>query len=177
MDINLAGSDQLTDFMPSVYDELRRLASRFLRRENNNHTLQPTALVHEAYLQLSQWKGLQCQNRTQFFGAAAFAMRRVLAAAGRRRRSLKRGDNPLLISLEHAAALSHDPLFDIVAVDIALTRLAGISPECSRVLEVRLFGGLTIEETAVFLSISPSTVKRHWTAARAWLVRELAAGA
>ncbi len=160
--------------MPAVYDELRRLASRFLRREGSHHTLQPTALVHEAYLELREWKTLHCESRTHFFGAAAFAMRRVLAAAGRRRLSLKRGANPLLINLEHASLLSHDPLFDVVAVDIALSRLEQIHPECSRVLELRLFGGLTIEETASFLSISPATVKRHWTAARAWLVRELA---
>ncbi|MFN0169425.1 MAG: ECF-type sigma factor [Bryobacteraceae bacterium] len=162
------------EYMPVVYDELRRLASQFLRRENGNHSLQPTALVHEAYIELSAWKDFQFQSRAQFFGAAAFAMRRVLAAAGRRRRSLKRGAIPLLVSLEDIQIQTHDPLFDVVAVDIALSRLEAISPEASQVLEVRLFGGLTIEETAAFLGISTATVKRHWIAARAWLSRELA---
>ena len=166
----------ISEFTSAVYDELRRLASQFLRRENSNHSLQPTALVHEAYIQLAEWKDFQFHSRAEFFGAAAFAMRRVLAAAGRRRRSLKRGANPLLVSLDHAELHASGALLDVLAIDQALSRLERINRNASLVLEVRVFGGLTIDETAAFLKISPATVKRHWIAARAWLVRELDTG-
>lgn len=161
---------RFSEFVPVVYDELRRLASQFLRRETGNQTLQPTALVHEAYVELRSWKQAQFRNRAQFFGAAAFVMRRILAAAGRRKRALKRNADSVFLAVE---ARTNDTLLDVVAVDIAMTRLEKISPEACRVLELRLFGGLTIEETAEFLGIAPATVKRRWVAAHAWLTREL----
>ena len=163
---------QLAEFMPAVYDDLRRLASHFLRRDRNQ-TLQPTALVNEAYLELRSWKQAEFRSKAQFFGAASFVMRRVLASAGRRRRTLKRGGDMLPVTLRAADLRASEPLMDIVAVDIAMSRLEKLSPDASRVLELRLFGGLTIEETADFLAISPATVKRRWVAAHAWLMREL----
>lgn len=163
---------QLAEFMPAVYGELRRLASHFLRRDGNQ-TLQPTALVHETYIELRSWKQAEFRSKAQFFGAASFVMRRVLATAGRRRRTLKRGGDVFPVPLTDAKPRAGDPLLDIVAVDIAMNRLEKLSPDASRVLELRLFGGLTIEETADFLEISPATVKRRWVAAHAWLMREL----
>lgn len=165
----IVAESRFSEFVPAVYDELRRLASQFLRRETSNPTLQPTALVHEAYIELRGWKNAQFRSRAQFFGAAAFAMRRVLANAGRRKRALKRD----AASVRHAQELRYDTLLEVVSVDLALSRLEEISPDASRVLELRIFGGLTIEETAEFLSVSTATVKRRWVAAHAWLTREL----
>lgn len=168
----IPAESRLSEFVPVVYDELRRLASQLLRRETS-HTLQPTALVHEAYVELRNWKHAQFRSRAHFFGAASFVMRRVLAAAGRRRRALKRGADMVQVQLADEDLMVRDTLVDVVAVDIAMNRLEKISPDACRVLELRLFGGLTIEETADYLDISTATVKRRWIAAQAWLVREL----
>jgi len=160
--------------IPLVYDELRRLAEHYLRSERPGHTLQPTALVHEAYLRLSGVREMRLQDRTHFYGAAAQVMRRVLVDHARRRKADKRGGG-----VRHAApdVLVRDvPLdlrLDFVAVDEALDALAVFAPAKAKVVELRYFGGLSVPETAAFLNVSPATVKRHWTFARAWLLREL----
>ncbi len=160
----------------TLYDELRRLARSYLRRQSNNYSLQPTALVHEAYLRLSAWNGFQCRSRAEFFGAAASVMRSVLAAAARRRQTGRRGSNPLMVPLEEADGARQSPVFEIVELDMALTRLAEHSPDAARVVELRVFGGLSIVESSEFLAVSPATVKRRWLVARAWLYRELQTG-
>lgn len=159
--------------MAGVYDELRRLARSYLRRNQRDGTLQPTALVHEVYLRLVEWNGFQCRSRVEFFGAAASIMRTILAAAGRRRQTLRRGANPVLVPLRDTAAAEEVPLIEVVRLDMALARLAAVNPDAARVVEVRVFGGLTIAEAAEFLGASPATVKRRWLVARAWLVRDL----
>jgi len=160
------------ELMPLVYDDLRRLASRLLRRERPDHTLQPTALVHEIYLQLIGWKEFRCGSRTQFFGVAALMMRRVLAGAGRRRSALKSSGSLDRVPFDDAAGVT-EPLLQVLTLDLALERLQTFSPQACRVLELRVFGGLTIEEVAELLDVSPTTVKRNWQAGRAWLYREL----
>lgn len=162
----------LDELAAAVYSELRRIADRYLRRERSDHTLQPTALVHEAFIRLvgqdASW-----QNRSHFFGVAAEIMRRILVDHARRKQAEKRGGEAEIIQLtddvEDAAAAS----VDLVALDDALTRLAMIDPQQSRIVELRFFTGLSIEETAEALQVSPSTVKREWRMARAWLFREL----
>jgi RNA polymerase sigma-70 factor (ECF subfamily) len=164
-------TDQL---FPLVYDELKRLARRYLRRERSSHTLQPTALVNEAYLQLSSPKSPQWRNRSHFLGVAALAMRRVLTDYARERRTAKRGEGRLTISLE-ASPLPADPMvWDYDDLDVALAKLETEAPALCRIVETRFFGGLSIDEAADFLQVSPSTVKRQWTLARAWLFREMA---
>jgi RNA polymerase sigma factor (TIGR02999 family) len=174
LEVHSDGSDRnpTAALMPLVYDDLRRLASRLLRRERRDHTLQPTALVHEIYVQLAAWKAFRCASRAQFFGVAALMMRRVLAAAGRRHASLKAGGALDRVPLDDAAVLA-EPLLEVMTLDLALQRLESFSPQACRVLELRVFGGLTIEEAAEFLGVSPMTVKRSWQAGRAWLYREL----
>jgi len=156
-----------------VYDELKRLARRYLRRERSSHTLQPTALVNEAYIQLSTLKSPQWQSRAHFMGVAALAMRRVLTDYARDKRTAKRGEGRLTISLE-ASPLPADPVvWDYDDLDVALSRLESEAPALCRVVETRFFGGLSIEETADFLQVSPATIKRQWALARAWLFREM----
>jgi RNA polymerase sigma factor (TIGR02999 family) len=167
--------EALSALVPLVYDELKRLAEHFLRNERSGHTLQPTALVHEAYLRLSGLREMKLQNRAHFYGASANVMRRVLVDYARRRKAEKRGagaeDTVVLESLPEA------PLdLDILALDHALEALAAFAPEKARVVELRYFGGLSVEETAAFMGIAPVTVKRYWTFARAWLYRMLSAG-
>jgi RNA polymerase sigma factor (TIGR02999 family) len=165
------GTDQLFSL---VYDELKRLARRYLRRERSSHTLQPTALVNEAYIQLSSLKSPQWQNRSHFLGVAALAMRRVLTDYARDRRTAKRGGGRLTISLA-ASPLPADPVvWDYDDLDVALSKLESEAPALCRVVETRFFGGLSIEEAADFLQVSPATVKRQWALARAWLFREMA---
>lgn len=169
----LSRCESVPELTAGLYAELRRLAAQFLRREAN-HSLQPTALVHEAYIRLASWKDFRFQSRAEFFGAASFVMRRVLAEAGRRRSTLKRGaSTTLLVSLDDAEMQTCGALVDVLAIDQALRRLEEIHPKASRVVEIRIFGGLTIPETAAYLNVSPATVKRHWITARAWLTREL----
>lgn len=165
----------LERLMPLVYDELRRLARSYLRTQRQNHTLQPTALVHEAYVRLIDQKSVSLHNRAQFFGLAAKAMRSILVDHARRNNAAKRGGSQYKLSLSAADRLCHKPNVDLVALDDALNALSVIKPEHSRVVELRFFGGLTIEETAEVLGASHATVERRWTFARSWLRRELGA--
>ena len=166
----------LDQLMPLVYDELRRLARSFLRRHGHPDTLQPTVLVHEAYLRLINQKQVTWQNRTQFFGLAARIMRNLLVDHVRERRAEKRGGGEYHLSLSHAeqvAANRPEEKIDLLALDEALERLAGLDPQQGRIVELRYFGGLTIDETAEFLGMSHSSVERDWSAARAWLYTQL----
>lgn len=162
-------SPDTDEFFGVVYTELRRLAAQHLRRERINHTLQPTALVHEAYLALATAGGWK--SRAHFFGVASLAMRRVLVGHARRRNATKR-DARLLVSLESAPE-GDTAVWDFHLLDLALTRLEADNASLCRVFEARYFGGLSVEETAEFLEVSPATVKRRWTLAKAWLYREL----
>lgn len=167
---NKAALDQL---LPFVYDELRRQAARYLRRERAGHTLQTTALIHEAYIRLIDQKKVQWQNRAQFFGIAAQLMRRILVDHARARKRSKRGGSNIQVSLEPAMAVTQDQELDLVALDEALERLAQIDPQQSKIVELRFFSGMSVEETAEVLGISPATVKRDWSVAKAWLHREI----
>jgi RNA polymerase sigma factor (TIGR02999 family) len=160
-----------------VEAELHRLARHYLQRERRDHTLQPTALVNEAYLRLIDWKNVQWQNRAQFFAVSAQMMRRILVDYARRRQYLKRGDPHLKVSLDEATVAGSERCPDLVALDEALERFAHIDSRKSRIIELRFFGGLSIEETAEVLSISTRTVKREWSLAQAWLYSELRAQA
>jgi RNA polymerase sigma factor (TIGR02999 family) len=159
--------------MPIVYEELRRLAGHYLRRERGNHTLQPTALVHEAYLRLAGIRDLQLNNRTHFYGAAAQVMRRVLVDHARQRRAAKRGGPAREVVTFDELDMPVGMRLDLVALDEALDALARIAPDQARVVEVRYFGGLSVEETADYLGVAPATVKRRWSFARAWLYRRM----
>jgi RNA polymerase sigma factor (TIGR02999 family) len=156
-----------------VYAELHRQAERALRREAIGHTLQPTALVNEAYLRLVDQSRVSWQSRAQFFGVAARCMRRILVDHARARGAAKRGGPGLRAVLRDADAAVDEPASLVAAVDEALERLAVLDPEQARLVELRYFGGLTIEETAEVLGVSPATVKREWVVARAWLRREI----
>jgi RNA polymerase sigma factor (TIGR02999 family) len=165
-------TEALKSLMPLVYDELRRLADAHLRHERAEHTLQPTALVHEAYLRLSGLKEMRLDNRAHFFGAAAEVMRRVLVDHARRRNAEKRGGGVRPVTeVDPAFETPLDLRLDLLALDEALNELAAFAPDKARVVELRFFGGLSVEETAEFLTMSPATVKRHWAFARAWLYR------
>ena len=161
------------ELAPLVYDELRRLAHRQLRREGVGHTLQATALVHEAYLRLIEQRHVRWQNRAHFFGVASQMMRRILVNYARDRRALKRGGSAPKLPLNEALAWAPAREVELVALDEALTRLAAIDPQKSRIIELRFFAGATNEETAEVLGVSPATVKNKWNLARAWLYREL----
>jgi len=159
--------------LPLVYDELRKLARKYLSRERADHTLQPTALVHEAYLRLVDQQHVSWQNRAQFFGLAATLMRNILVDHARRHRAEKRGGGEYELSLSEADRYGEHPNIKLIALDEALNHLARSSPQHAQVVELRYFGGLTIEETANVLGISHATVERDWTFARAWLKKEL----
>ncbi len=159
--------------MPLVYDELRRLADHYLRQERPDHTLQPTALVHEAYLKLVDQTSVDWQNRAHFFGVSAQVMRQILVDHARRHRASKRGGLQQKLTLDEAIDYSQPLDVDLVALDDALTALAQLDARQSKIVELRFFGGLTIEETAVALGISPATVKVDWGMAKAWLRREI----
>ena len=161
--------------MPALYSELRRRAAYYLRRERGNHTLQTTALVHEAYLRLQTQREVQWENREQFLGIAAQLMRRILVDHGRAHQAAKRGAKVERISVEEAAIISRDRAAELVAVDEALTKLAEFDAEQARLVELRFFGGLSIEEAGAVLGVSRATVKRNWNVAKAWLGRELQA--
>jgi RNA polymerase sigma-70 factor (ECF subfamily) len=168
------GDKQALDtLVPLVYDELRRQASRYLRRERMGHTLQTTALIHEAYLRLVDQRNVHWQNRAHFFGIAAQLMRRILVDHARAKKRAKRGGSDVRISLSEATLKSPAQNLDIVALDEALERLAEIDEQQSKIVELRFFSGLTVEETAEVLSISTATVKRDWSMAKAWLHREI----
>jgi len=159
--------------LPLVYDELRRLAASYLRRERSDHTLQATALVHEAYLRLVEHDDANWQNRQHFFGAAAQLMRRILVDHARSHLAAKRGSGAVKVELTEAIAISQDQPAELLALDESLTRLAALDSQQARVVELRVFAGLTVEETAEVLSISTATVKREWALAKAWLLRQI----
>ena len=166
--------DALERLMPLVYQELRRLAASYLRVERPDHTLQPTALVHEAYLRLVDQRGVSWQNRAHFFGIAAQMMRRILVDHARRRQAAKRDATALRVqamSAEGEEASVRDP--ELLALDQALCGLESIDARQARIVELRFFGGLTVEETAEVAGVSSATVKREWRTARAWLAREI----
>jgi RNA polymerase sigma factor (TIGR02999 family) len=163
----------LDSLLPLVYKELRRLAAGYLRREKPGQTLQPTALVHEAYLRLMKDRPDRWQNRAHFCAIAAHSMRQILIERARARGAAKRGGARHRVTLDDAFAAGENRSIDLLALDEALERLATMDPEQARLVELRFFGGLTVEETAEAMDISPATVKRHWTIAKAWLTREL----
>jgi RNA polymerase sigma factor (TIGR02999 family) len=166
--------DALESLMPMVYGELRRLAHHYLQRERSDHTLQSTALVHEAYLRLAGQNPPQWQNRAHFFGIAAHLMRQILVEYARGHAAAKRGGGACKLALDEANELPQQLDVDVIALDGALERLTALDAQQSRIVELRFFAGLTIEDTSEVLGISPATVKRDWTSARAWLHREIA---
>lgn len=170
---NSGNRQALEDLTPLVYDELRRLAARYLRHERPDHTLQSTALVHEAYLRLVDQKQVQWQNRAHFFGVAAQMIRRILVDHARGRQAEKRGAGAVKLSLDEAIAIPERRDLDLIALDDSLNALSRLDPQQGRIVELRFFGGLSIEETAEVLKISPATVKREWTLAKAWLYRDM----
>ena len=163
----------LNQLMPLIYTELHQLASSYMRRERPGHTLQTTALVHEAYLQLVGQENAQWENRTQFFAVAAQLMRRILVDHARAHHAAKRGGNLPRLSLDEAVVMAKERGGDLLAIDELLQRLAAIDPQQARIVELRFFAGLSVEETAQALSISDRTVKRDWAMAKAWMQREL----
>ncbi len=165
--------EALDQLMPLVYDELHRLAGAYLRSERREHTLQPTALVNEAYLKLIQQRNIQWQNRAQFFGVAAQLMRRILVDHARATYADKRGGDRVNVSLKNIGAFGTQPTTDVLALHDVLNRLAEIDANQSRIVELRFFGGLTIDEAAEVMQVSHSTVEREWKIAKAWLKREL----
>ncbi len=165
--------DALNRLMPRVYRELRFLAHRALCRERGNHTLGTTALVHEAYLRLADQRHVDWRNRAQFFAIAARMMRRILVDYARGRVAAKRGAGQIKAPLQDAVTTAAEGGVDLVGLDEAVSRLSEFAPRQGRTVELRFFGGLSIEETAEVLGISPATVKREWATAKAWLRREL----
>ena len=168
--------DALEQLIPLVYSELHRLAHRYMGNERREHTLQSTALVHEAYERLINLKDVSWQNRAHFFAVSAQLMRRILVDYARSRRYSKRGGQWRHVPLNEAVAVFQDRRTDIVALDDALRTLADVDPRKARVVEMRFFGGLSIKETAEVLNVSPETVLRDWRLAKVWLLRELSQG-
>ena len=162
--------DQLT---PLVYDELHRVARRYMRRESPAHTLQTSALVNEAYLRLVDQKNIRWQNRSHFFGIAAKLMRRILVDHARAHARAKRGGEAQKLSLDEKAGMSKEQVVDLVAIDEALSKLAEFDPHKSRIVEMKFFGGLSTDEIAECLNVSSRTIEREWRKAKAWLKREL----
>ena len=163
----------LQKLIPLVYEELHRIARRYMGRERKRHTLQTSALVNEAYLRLVDWKNVEWQNRAHFFAASAQLMRRILVDFARNRRYLKRGGGALQVSLAEAEGISLERGTDLLALDDALNSLAAMDQRKSQVVEMRFFGGLSVEETAEVLKVSVETVMRDWKLAKVWLLREL----
>ena len=167
----------LDELMAVVYDELRRLAAGRLKHERADHTLQPTALVNEVYLQLVDQRQVNWQNRAHFFGAVAEIMRRLLVDHARRHLAEKRGAGAIKVSLAEVALVADAaPDVDVILLDQALDELAALDPPLARLVELRYFGGLSVEETAEVLSLSPATIKRHWQTAKSWLHRRMTEG-
>jgi len=169
-------SSALDALLPLVYDELRKLARHYLASEKPGHTLQSTALVHEAYLRLSGQSPVAMENRTHFFGIAARLMRQILVDNARARRASKR-DAGCIVTLDQSANILENQTLDLIALDDALTELARLDERQARIVDLRFFAGLSVEDTAQALDISPATVKRSWMAARLWFYRELNRGA
>ena len=165
--------DALDRLLTEIYGELRVLAASYLRRERPDHTLQPTALVHEAFLKLADQRVVTWQNRAHFFGIAAQAMRRILIDHARAHAAGKRGAGERPMQLDEALLITLPRSADLLALDEALTRLQAFDPQQSRIVELRFFGGLTMEETAEVMRLSPATVGREWVVAKAWLFAEL----
>jgi RNA polymerase sigma factor (TIGR02999 family) len=171
------GNDKaVAELVVLLYSELRSLASSYLRRERDGHTLQTTALVHEAYLRLADQREVRWKNREQFMGVAAQLMRRILVDYSRGHDAQKRGNDFEKVFLEEAEVVSKGKAADVIALDEALTRLAEFDPQQAQLVELRFFGGLSIEEAAGVLAVSRTTVKRNWNLAKAWLARELRRG-
>jgi RNA polymerase sigma factor (TIGR02999 family) len=169
-----AGSPEaLEQLIPLVYKELHRLAQSALRRERSEHTLQSTALVHEAYLRLVGQRRVQWQSRAHFFAVSAQLIRRILVDYARKQHAAKRGDNPLRLTLDESVAVPNKREVDLVALDDALGMLANLDPQQCRIVELRFFAGLSVEETAEVVGISTATVKRDWAMAKAWLYQQL----
>ena len=164
----------LDELLPLIYSELRSLAANYLRRERSGHTLQPTALVHEAYMRMVDQTRVQWQNRAHFFGVAAQAMRRILVDHARGHNAGKRGSGNSLLSLDDGLEVSGERAAELIALDDALKALAELDPQKCRIVELRFFGGLSIEETAAVLDIGTATVIRQWRLAKAWLYGERA---
>lgn len=171
-----SGGDQqaLNALMPTLYAEIRKIAASYLRRERPDHTLQPTALVNEAYMRLVDQSAVQWQNRAHFFATAAPMMRRVLVDAARARRATKRGDGIDAVPLDEMEVAAPGPRVDVIALEDALDALAAVNPRAAQVVELRFFGGFSVEETAHALDMSVRTVINDWNTARVWLYRELA---
>lgn len=166
----------LDKLMPLIDEELRRLAHRYMVRERAGHTLQTTALVNEAFLRLVNRKNLQWQNRAHFFAIAAQLMRTILVDHARSHAAAKRGGGARNVELDEALTVSQKKASEVIALDDALNQLALIDPQQSRIVELRFFGGLTVEEAAEVVGVSPATIKREWSTAKAWLYHELAKG-
>jgi RNA polymerase sigma-70 factor (ECF subfamily) len=166
----------LEKLTPVVYDELHRLARRYMKRERPGHSLQTTALVNEAYMRLVDYKRMQWQNRAHFFAVSGQLMRRILVEHARRH-NLKRGDGVPHVSLEEASMVGGGRARDLVVLDDAMNALARLDPRKVQVVEMRFFGGLSVDETAEVLKVSPITVMRDWSTAKAWLYREITGGA
>lgn len=173
---NEGDQNALARLVPLIYSELHRLAKHYIEQERPGHLLQPTALVNEAYLRLIDCRNVSWQNRAHFLGISAKLMRRILVDFARSRNCGKRGGAVHPVSLEEAAVVAEERDADFVALDDALTSLAAIDPRKSKIVELRFFGGLSVEETAEVLAISTRTVKREWSLAQAWLHRELSKG-
>ena len=165
-------SEALQALMPLVYADLRRLAHQFLRKERPSHTLQSTALVHEAYVRMTKRENVHFERRSDFFAVSAQLMRQILVDYARRHRAAKR-DGGLKLELDEATALPGAREINLVALDDALNELSRLDPQQGRIVELRFFGGLSIEETSQFLGVSPATVKRDWTTARLWLNKQM----
>ncbi|MEW6735539.1 MAG: sigma-70 family RNA polymerase sigma factor [Acidobacteriota bacterium] len=172
---NAGNQDALINLIPLVYDELHRLARRYLRRERSSHTLQATALVNEAYLHLID-QDVQWQNRAHFFGIAAQLMRRILVGYARSQAAFKRGGGKTKLSLDETITFPKKRDIELIALDDALVSLDSIDKRQSQIVELKFFGGLTTEEVAEILKISPATVKREWTVAKAWLYKAINEG-
>jgi RNA polymerase sigma-70 factor, ECF subfamily len=163
----------LDELVPLIYQELRRLAGNYIRRERHDHTLQPTALINEVFLRLIDQNDIRWQNRAHFFGIAAKLMRRILVDHARGHRAAKRGGAHYSLSLSSADRIAGQPSVDLLAVHLALQELEELDPQQSRIVELRFFGGLTIEETAEVIGVGHATVEREWKMARSWLRHEL----
>jgi RNA polymerase sigma-70 factor, ECF subfamily len=172
-DLSAGRREAMEELLPLVYTDLRQRARRYMRRERAGHTLQPTALVHEAFLKLVKERDANWQNRGHFLAIASKAMRRILVDHARTHGRAKRGGGQVVEQLGDEALAVDSDRIDLVALDVALTRLAERDPQQGRVVELRYFGGLSIEETAEALGVSPATVKREWAMARSWLFAEL----
>jgi RNA polymerase sigma-70 factor (ECF subfamily) len=171
--VSATGGEGLDELLDVVYAELRRQAARYLRRERKNHTLQPTALVNEAFMKLVDQRNVQWQNRAHFFGVAAQAMRRIVIDHARARQRVKRGGVQQAVTLDEAMIAAESRSIDVLALDEALNRLAALDERQAKIVELRYFAGLSVEETADVTGLSPATIKREWAMARAWLHAEL----